>query len=169
MTLWIEAGALERILAHARRAHPEECCGALFGRDGASGEARGEPSDEGYRGGGGEVLDEQRRGERSGRSVVRAVPAVNRATEARTRRYSIPAEDVRELESLAAAEGVELVGYYHSHPVGGAEPSREDLEAAWPWYSYLIVAGDGEVRSWRLDEDRRGFSEERIVTVETVR
>jgi proteasome lid subunit RPN8/RPN11 len=68
---------------------------------------------------------------------------------------------VRRVERDAAEEGLELVGFYHSHPNGAAEPSRVDRENAWPWYNYLIVAvADGEpgdVRVWRLAEDRSRF------------
>lgn len=49
---------------------------------------------------------------------------------------------------------LEVVGYYHSHPVGPAVPGATDRTDAWPGVSYLIVSASGtsagEVRSWRL-------------------
>ena len=39
-------------------------------------------------------------------------------------------------------DGLEIVGYYHSHPDHPAGPSAFDTEHAWPWYSYLIVRVD---------------------------
>jgi proteasome lid subunit RPN8/RPN11 len=61
---------------------------------------------------------------------------------------------------------MQLVGFYHSHPDGAAVPSPFDREAAWPWYSYLIVpvrgGAAGSVRSWRLRDARVDFVEEKI-------
>ena len=57
------------------------------------------------------------------------------------------------------AAGLEIVGYYHSHPDHPAVPSAFDTEHAWPWYSYLIVhinRGRGAgMASWVLDDERR--------------
>ncbi|HEX7091829.1 MAG TPA: M67 family metallopeptidase [Longimicrobiales bacterium] len=134
-------GVLEAVRRHARREYPRECCGALVGR--AAARAGGE------------------------RLVVRALPLENAEREAPARGYLIPAAVVRRAERDAALEGLELVGFYHSHPGGGAEPSGVDREKAWPWYNYLIVAvGDGEpgdVRVWRLAEDRSRFDAVAIV------
>lgn len=134
-------GVLEAVRRHARREYPRECCGALVGR-------AVEPA-------GGERL------------VVRALPLENAERAAPWRGYSIPAAVVRRAERAVALEGLELVGFYHSHPDGGAEPSGVDRENAWPWYNYLIVAvADGEpgdVRVWRLAEDRSRFDAVAIV------
>ena len=49
--------------------------------------------------------------------------------------------------------GPTLVGCYHSHPRGRAEPSPRDAAAAAPdGMIWLIVAGD-EVRAWRAVAD----------------
>ena len=40
----------------------------------------------------------------------------------------------------AAEHGLELIGWYHSHPDHPARPSEFDREHAWPWYSYVIVS-----------------------------
>ena len=97
--------------------------------------------------------------------VVRAQPLANEASE-RTNRYFIGPRSVLALEAAAVRAGLEVIGFYHSHPSGGAEPSKVDLGHAWPGYLYLIVSpGDGAdgVRGWRLREDRRGFLPVRIV------
>ncbi len=48
------------------------------------------------------------------------------------------------------AGGRRIVGCYHSHPSGRAEPSGRDAEAAgvadWLW----LIAGGGEIRGWRV-------------------
>lgn len=130
---------LEALRRHAVDAYPEECCGFLLGRTTGDG------------------------------AVVEAVsPARNEATDGRSSRYLISPEAVL----LARARGRELrrevVGYYHSHPDGSAEPSRHDLADAWPATSYVIVpvtdGAPGEPRSWRLRADRQGFLEEQIAS-----
>jgi proteasome lid subunit RPN8/RPN11 len=91
------------------------------------------------------------------KEVARLVPAVNRRTDD-PHRYLIAPEDLRRLELELRTEGLEVVGYYHSHPDHPAAPSAFDAEHAWPWYSYLIVRVDrgqgAEVASWLLDDDR---------------
>ena len=49
------------------------------------------------------------------------------------------------------------VGIYHSHPKSAAEPSQTDINLAhYPHWIYLIVslAGDPEVRAWRIADGR---------------
>jgi len=58
------------------------------------------------------------------------------------------------------------VGVYHSHPRSSAEPSQTDINLAqYPHWVYLIVslAGDPEVRGWRMDDGR---VEEEPITLE---
>jgi proteasome lid subunit RPN8/RPN11 len=66
----------------------------------------------------------------------------------------------------AQERGLEVVGWYHSHPDHPAKPSEYDREHAWPWYSYIIVSVQqrvpDEMTSWRLKEDRTGYAQEVI-------
>ena len=84
----------------------------------------------------------------------------------RRRRFAIAPEALLRAQKEARAAGLEVLGYYHSHPDAPAVPSARDLETAWPEVSYVIVAVErgrpGELRSWRLDPAQRGFEEERI-------
>jgi proteasome lid subunit RPN8/RPN11 len=91
--------------------------------------------------------------------VVRAaIPLVNE--ERAVDRYSIDARVVLHLERQAAAAGVCLLGFYHSHPAGSAAPSPVDVELACPGYLYLIIQPHrGSLRGWRLRDDRLGFTE----------
>jgi proteasome lid subunit RPN8/RPN11 len=54
----------------------------------------------------------------------------------------------------ADAEGLEVVGYYHSHPATPAVPSRTDVaRAADPFAVYVIVSlasEPPEVRAYRI-------------------
>ena len=128
--------ALERqIRDHARATRPEECCGILAGR------------------------------RRRGRIEVEAVePTRNVGSGDRRRRYEIPPDRLLAAHRAARAAGREVVGYFHSHPDGGARPSAVDRDRAWPDTVYLIVGGGGggaaPLRAWRLVEGE--FVEEAI-------
>jgi proteasome lid subunit RPN8/RPN11 len=104
------------------------------------------------------------RGDRS--SVERAYAARNAAETPRTRYEIDPEAELAFLERIDD-HGFDVVGFYHSHPNGPAEPSDVDArQAAWPGYSYLIVSLAGEdatLGSWRWNGDR--FDSERIRTV----
>lgn len=80
-------------------------------------------------------------------------------------RYEIDPQDILAADGAARRDGLEIVGYWHSHPDCPARPSTTDLAAAWEGYSYVIVgvtaAGDTDFHSWRLDGGR--FHEERIL------
>ena len=76
-------------------------------------------------------------------------------------------DDYRVAEQRASTLGLELLGFYHSHPDHPARPSQYDLDHAWPVFSYVIVSvRDGEARemtSWRLRDDRSTFDEEALI------
>jgi proteasome lid subunit RPN8/RPN11 len=134
---------LSAIRGQASNGYPEEICGLLLGREAE---------------------------ERGGRTVTRVVPIENARTDERNRRYIIPAAAVRDAGRSGAVDGLEVLGFYHSHPDHPAEPSTCDLEHAWPWYTYVIVpvatARAGDPRAWRLKDDRTGFEEVRIECTE---
>lgn len=96
-----------------------------------------------------------------GRRVRAVLPLPNAVAGGR---YALTAESMREAEAIAREVGEEVLGFYHSHPRGAPEPSPLDREAAWPWYTYLIVAAStGSARAWRLAEDRSHFMEQALV------
>jgi proteasome lid subunit RPN8/RPN11 len=135
-------GAVRAVVeSTARAAYPDEGCGVLVGRDDAS-----------------------------GRTVTRAIPAENVVDALRGTRYLIAPERLLAIEREARAGGLDVVGFFHSHPDHPARPSAFDLEHAWPYYSYLIVSVEnGRVagaRSWRLAADRSAFDEEAIALLE---
>jgi len=75
-------------------------------------------------------------------------------------------DEYRRAERHASDTGLEIVGFYHSHPDHPAEPSAFDLEHAWPNLSYAIQSvrngASRELRSWRLRDDRGGYVEELV-------
>jgi proteasome lid subunit RPN8/RPN11 len=138
MTLRIGADCAAVIVAHLERAWPEEGCGVLLGRDEAGG----------------------------ARTVTRALPLANARADERTRRYRIEPGQFLDAEHTARAQGLDVVGFFHSHPEHAARPSSFDLADAWPYYSYVIASvARGRVaaiRSWRLAADRSGFEPEAL-------
>jgi proteasome lid subunit RPN8/RPN11 len=101
------------------------------------------------------------------RTVVRAlVPLTNERSDSARNRYLIDPEAFRGAQKTLDGEGLEIVGVYHSHPDHPAVPSAFDREHAWPRLSYVIVAvaagRSGDMKSWRLSDDRAAFTEEPI-------
>jgi len=135
--LRLRRDGLQQIEEHLRQAYPEEGCGVLIGRE------RGEA-----------------------REIVRVVNLENRAGERRRQRYTIAPEQFLDADRRARAAALDVLGFFHSHPNGAAEPSSFDLEQAWDYYSYVIVSvlqgGIAKPRAWRLRADRGGFEPERL-------
>jgi proteasome lid subunit RPN8/RPN11 len=78
--------------------------------------------------------------------------------------YTIKPRDILEVMDKADEKGLEILGFYHSHPAGGTQPSIIDkIRASWPGASYVIVSvPDGSISSWVLDEDSGEFEKEGI-------
>jgi proteasome lid subunit RPN8/RPN11 len=143
MTLVLRRQQVDEIRQHGARAYPNECCGALLGVGGESGE-----------------------------KIVRVlVPLDNRREgEAARTRFLLAADDYRTAERAAREQRLEIVGFYHSHPDHPAKPSAYDQEHAWPWYSYVVVrvarGAPQEITSWVLADDRSHFLPEEIGTTD---
>jgi proteasome lid subunit RPN8/RPN11 len=99
-------------------------------------------------------------------AVVESCPLPNTTEEGPRRRFLVRPQDYRAAERRATERGLELLGFYHSHPDHPARPSQYDLDHAWPVFSYVIVSvREGvaaELTSWRLREDRAAFDEETV-------
>ncbi len=63
--------------------------------------------------------------------------------------------------------GLELIGFYHSHPDHPARPSQHDLDHAWPNFHYVIASvlqgRVDDVRTWFLRDDRSQFDERPLI------
>lgn len=55
-------------------------------------------------------------------------------------RYEIDPLDHIRIQREADNAGLDIVGYYHSHPDHPAQASRFDTERAWAGYVYVIVS-----------------------------
>ncbi|MFB6114526.1 MAG: desampylase [Halodesulfurarchaeum sp.] len=79
------------------------------------------------------------------RYVRRLYETENVATDPRVTYRIDPEEQYRVMEE-AEREGLDVLGFYHSHPRGPAGPSRTDRDrATWKGYHYLIVSLAGRV------------------------
>jgi proteasome lid subunit RPN8/RPN11 len=79
--------------------------------------------------------------------------------------YRINAEEQLQIFDEIDRSGLDLLGFYHSHPYTNSQPSPIDKERGnYFGYSYVIVSlQPAKVSSWILEED--GFKEEEISTI----
>jgi len=94
--------------------------------------------------------------------ISQALPVDNVfATAEQDHRYAMRPQDWMRWEDAAEAQGLSLLGYYHSHPDAPALPSEYDREHALPNFIYLITsvqaACAADMRAWQLRADRSAF------------
>jgi proteasome lid subunit RPN8/RPN11 len=127
------------IAAHGERDYPYECCGLLLGSFAAGGV----------------------------KAISEIYPISNaREEQAKRNRFLIRPEELMRGERYAEIRGLDVFGFYHSHPDHPAVPSQYDLEHAWPLYSYIVISvsvgAAQDLRSWEMESDRSRFVEEKI-------
>ena len=102
----------EAIRAHGEETYPHECCGALLGTH----------DKEGWR-------------------VVDSIKAGNTRTDSAHNRYNIAPIELVRIQRSAREKGLEIAGFYHSHPDHPAQWSQTDFtEAHWLGCSYVITS-----------------------------
>lgn len=88
----------------------------------------------------------------AGDAVVRAVPTRNAAASAL--RYEVDPAEHLAADRAAAAEGLDVLGAFHSHTHTDAWPSATDVAAAvdpgWHWVVVSLRQPDPVVRSFRI-------------------
>lgn len=98
--------------------------------------------------------------------ITRVVQARNINSERAHDRYELSPDDFLATDAAAKADGLEIVGIWHSHPDHPARPSETDRAQAWHGWSYLIVSvlqgRAAELRSWRLVNE--AFEEEIVAS-----
>jgi len=100
------------IRRHGEETYPHECCGVLLGR---SADAVNEVED--------------------------AVRAGNTRTDSAHNRYNIAPQELVKIQRQSRERGLDIVGFYHSHPDHPAQWSKTDFaEAHWLGCSYVITA-----------------------------
>jgi proteasome lid subunit RPN8/RPN11 len=102
------------------------------------------------------------------RRIERSLPVTNRETENPRRRYLISPEDHLKIQKEARQDGLEILGFYHSHPDHPARPSETDREIAAQGLSdgviHVVVGVEKGERAtptaWIFRDETQGFEEE---------
>src|ERR1700744_1871446 len=137
----------DAIRRHGEETYPHECCGVLLGC-----------SSDGMN------------------SVEDAVRAGNTRTDSAHNRYHIAPQELVKIQRLGRERGLDIVGFYHSHPDHPAQWSKTDFaEAHWLGCSYVITAvANGiaqQTNSFLLagtNEDDKSFEDEAVQVEELV-
>ena len=132
---------------HGEETYPHECCGVLLGRS-----------------------------ENDVNTVEDAVRAGNTRTDAAHNRYHIAPQELIKIQRQGRERGLDIIGFYHSHPDHPAQWSKTDFaEAHWLGCSYVITAvANGvaqQTNSFLLtgtNEDDKSFEDEAIQVEELV-
>jgi len=110
--LHIQYTDYEAMRAHGEETYPHECCGVLLGKSDAD-----------------------------GNHVHKIVRAGNTRTDSAHNRYNIAPQELVKIQREARGLGLDIVGFYHSHPDHPAQWSPTDFaEAHWIGCSYVITA-----------------------------
>jgi proteasome lid subunit RPN8/RPN11 len=114
--LRMEQAQFDAIRQHGEATYPDESCGVLLGH-----------ATDGVN------------------AVVDAVRASNTRTDSAHNRYSIAPQELIRIQREARQQGLDIVGFYHSHPDHPAQWSKTDLaEAHWFGCSYVITSVIGK-------------------------
>jgi len=99
------------MVAHAESAFPKECCGILLGT------------------------------ETGGARQVGAAIACRNAYEGEQKdRFQLDPKEQIAADRKAREMGVDILGFFHSHPDCDAYFSATDLKNSWPWYSNVVLS-----------------------------
>jgi len=132
----IESEPWAAMVAHAREAYPNECCGAMLG-----------------------VSD----GDKTVRVAMRLENAFEGA---QATRYELRPEDLLAADKAARERQMDLIGIYHSHPDCDAYFSKTDLQNSCPWYSFVVLSiRQGEfhhANSWLPNFDQTDAAKEEL-------
>lgn len=142
MSLILSRALYNDLRIHGEATYPNECCGILLGR-----------------------------AEASGIRVTSLLHAGNTRTDSAHNRYHIAPSELIAAQRAARQQGVDIVGFYHSHPDHPAQWSQTDFaEAHWFGCAYVITAvakGKAETTNSFLltgtTEDDKRFESQAIV------
>jgi proteasome lid subunit RPN8/RPN11 len=117
--LRIEYANYDALRMHGEETYPNECCGVLLGKNIA--------------------------GEGNRAAAINHVRQIVRAGNTRTdsahNRYNIAPQELVKIQRQARGLGLDIVGFYHSHPDHPAQWSKTDFaEAHWLGCSYIITS-----------------------------
>jgi proteasome lid subunit RPN8/RPN11 len=123
----ISAKLRRRMQTMGEAAYPNEGCGILVGRAG------------------------------DGAEVLEVRLGINLRQDRARDRYILDPRDILRAEKESREAGLEVVGFWHTHPDHPARPSQYDADHAWPEYVYVIMAIHGgrqvDVTGWVLESE----------------
>ena len=140
--LSIQYADYEALRAHGEETYPDECCGVLLGKNVPG----------------------------VGNEVKALVRAGNTRTDSAHNRYNIAPVELIRIQRQAREQGLDIVGFYHSHPDHPAMWSSTDFaEAHWLGCSYVITSVEQSTakvtNSFLLlgtEEDNKQFHDESV-------
>jgi proteasome lid subunit RPN8/RPN11 len=146
--LRIEYADYEALRAHGEETYPNECCGVLLGKN---------------------IVKESDTAAAINH-VQKIVRAGNTRTDSAHNRYNIAPQELVKIQRRARGLGLDIVGFYHSHPDHPAQWSKTDFaEAHWLGCSYIITSIEqgkaATTNSFLLSgttEDNKKFEDEAI-------
>ncbi len=125
------------MIEHGKREYPHEAIGVLLGKGSSE------------------------------KDVVKVRTATNVNKERAADRYDLDPGELHKIDKEARAEGLDVLGFYHSHPDHPSAPSQFDRDRGFPSYSYIITAihkGEEEsTRCWTFEDMDAPFEEEEMV------
>ena len=146
--LRIEYADYEALRAHGEETYPNECCGVLLGKN---------------------IVKESDTAAAINH-VQKIIRAGNTRTDSAHNRYNIAPQELVKIQRQARGLGLDIVGFYHSHPDHPAQWSKTDFaEAHWLGCSYIITSIEqgkaATTNSFLLSgttEDNKKFEDEAI-------
>ena len=116
MSLILSEALFQHLRAHGEETYPYECCGIMLGK-----------------------------AEPDAIRVSELVRAGNTRTDSAHNRYHIAPQELIKAQREGRTKGLDIVGFYHSHPDHPAMWSTTDFaEAHWFGCAYVITAVDGD-------------------------
>jgi proteasome lid subunit RPN8/RPN11 len=104
--------------------------------------------------------------------VVDATSGTNTNTQRARDRYLLDPADIVRADRDARGRGLDIVGFWHSHPDHPARPSQFDTDHAWIDYVYVIVnttaIGAGDLNGFTLSGEGGPFEQVRLVVTSDV-
>jgi proteasome lid subunit RPN8/RPN11 len=133
-SLWSLGGqTLNELIGHATASYPNEACGIL-------------------------LADPQ-----NPKHILEIYPTKNVTTENPRNRYVVDPLEFLDADRQAEEQGLEICGFYHSHPNYPPTPSEYDRKLAQEGYLYLILSiRDGafdQARAWMYRPEEKHFEE----------
>ncbi|HEY3411527.1 MAG TPA: M67 family metallopeptidase [Armatimonadota bacterium] len=156
--LTVPNNLMSEMRAHGAAGYPHEVVGVMAGTY-----TRGEKTvTRLFRG-----ANQFRLAEQSGGAALEALREDLEVEGSSQNRFFMTGDEMRAIDAQCRAEGIDIIGFYHTHPDHPARPSVTDLHFAQqtlPGYSYVIMSVEqgtpGHTTCWVLNDEETAFEEE---------